>query len=707
MDNLNSILQKHKLHSNKLNTITYVENTKEDFSSGVLKGVEFKRNSLVQSERLDESCELYIDNSLPCRDQSPNPKRLTVVTRNWEDSEEGNVFTFGSGHYIRLDEEIAFDKHEDFTIEFKLMRIDNNIAANRWILGDVNSAPYLRICIANTSGHMDIRVGDHTFLIGNINEYIPPGKWSTLAIERHDRMLRVYIDGRIVYTHTTPSVQELKIKQNSTMMNWLVSEATSFANCYLKELSVYRKALYYGCNYHDRSNYRISPQITIPESTRSVTVNWEGLGDISLVEKNTKDSDSLITLSNGEIYTCDEVRVVQNTSTNVANKFRGYTKAHNFIRSRSQYIKFTNPLQKLVPEQDFTIEATVVLKSIPSTADLWPTNYSNNYMIFGVGTASSADGYQLCLNKQHIMFSNMEKAVVYCDHNAKVGEVHHYAVSRRGDTIRLFVDGVCMVEQEYTQHINRGEFAYVGTETLNGSYMDGYILDLRVFHRAKYVRNFVCEHKPFIPYNEIPVTNNKPIFNVPKKFSLKEEVQKGKSISNVKMDIKYPTDELVVHPHYKEDDSILYLYKEGNECTDVTGGYTTMIQFNPTTWTNQNLGESTPTALEVYALGLSTKNSIGTKRPINFSRYSKMFVDVSVKSKSSTGGEVSVYVFNNIIETSGYAPVGKSFAGTEGRITVELNISSLNSHYWVAALASSNHAESASHLVVHNIWLQE
>lgn len=707
MHNPSIILQKHKLNNNKLNTITYVESTEEDFNCGTLKGVQFKENSLMRSERLDESCELYIDNSLPCIDKSPNPKQITVVTRHWHDQEEGNVLEFSSGHYIRLDEDISFGRFEDFTVEFRIKRITNNIAANRWIIGDANAAPYFRLCLSDTGDYLNGKLGDYTFGCHIISEHTPPKKWITLALERHKGLITVYVDGRAVCTCPNPSVQELKMKKNSTLMSWSVGDTNHFSNCYLKELSLHRKALYCGDDYYDRESYRISPEIIVPEDTKSITLNWEGLGKVSVLQEDTTDSDGLLILSNGELYLPSGIHVVTDTSATAPIKFRGYSKTHNFVRAKTYGIRINNPLQRYRMEGDFTLESTVMMRSLPPGNDNWPTNYGNNFMMFAIGTTSSSDGYQFLLSNKRVMFANHDKVIVDCEHNAKVGEVHHYAVCRKDGTIRLFIDGVCVVEKEYTQHLNRGEFAYVGCETMDGAYLDGYILDLRVFDRAKYDKNFVCEHKPYSPYSETKMIKGKPMLNVPHKFKLKEEVGSGERISNVVMDIKVPVDEVVVHPKENIHDNILYVYKSGDECVDVTGGFNTMVQFNSTTWTNQNLATKLPESIDVYALGLKTKNSIVTNKPIAFSRFTKMFIDVSVHSKSDVSGDIGVYVYNNIVEVSGYMPAGKVFAGTEGRVTIEVNISSLNSHYWIGAYAAANSEAKESHITVHNIWLQE
>ena len=130
---------------------------------------------------------------------------------------------------------------------------------------------------------------------------------------------------------------------------------------------------------------------------------------------------------------------------------------------------------------DFTIEAWVQLKAMP-TSDSWPAAFNSWMEIVGVGTFNAADGWQFRIGQTLLAFgTNADTTAVTGTHGMSTGTWYHLAVTRSGNVYTLYVDGSSVGSATYTtQQPGSGAYGWIGAETGQGAYLNGYIDDLRI-----------------------------------------------------------------------------------------------------------------------------------------------------------------------------------------------------------------------------------
>ncbi len=146
---------------------------------------------------------------------------------------------------------------------------------------------------------------------------------------------------------------------------------------------------------------------------------------------------------------------------------------------------------------NFTVEAWVNLNAMP-TSDSWPASYQNWIVVVGVGTASLADGWQLRLGTTQIAFgTNSDTTAVTGAHGISIGNWYHIAAVRSGNVYTLYVNGVQVASATYTANApGTGAFTWIGSETGQSSYVNGYISNVRVTSGALYSGTFTPSTTP-------------------------------------------------------------------------------------------------------------------------------------------------------------------------------------------------------------------
>lgn len=128
----------------------------------------------------------------------------------------------------------------------------------------------------------------------------------------------------------------------------------------------------------------------------------------------------------------------------------------------------------------FTIEAWVYLKALP-TSDAWPTNFSSHMVVVGTGTASQGDGIDFIIGQTKLMIQSAD--IQYAStsvHGMSINTWYHIAVTRSGNTLAFFVNGNSIGTVAYSLSVSTGTNTYVGCETGEGAWFNGYMDDLRV-----------------------------------------------------------------------------------------------------------------------------------------------------------------------------------------------------------------------------------
>lgn len=146
---------------------------------------------------------------------------------------------------------------------------------------------------------------------------------------------------------------------------------------------------------------------------------------------------------------------------------------------------------------DFTIESWVYLNAMP-TSDSWPGSYSNWMEIIGVGSASVGDGWQFRIGQTVLAFgTNGDTTAVSATHGMSANTWYHLACVRSGNTYTLYVNGSSIGSATYTANApGTGAFTWIGSETNQGAYLNGYISNVRIVTSALYSSNFTPPTAP-------------------------------------------------------------------------------------------------------------------------------------------------------------------------------------------------------------------
>jgi hypothetical protein len=148
---------------------------------------------------------------------------------------------------------------------------------------------------------------------------------------------------------------------------------------------------------------------------------------------------------------------------------------------------------------NFTVEAWVYLNTMPTT-DSWPGSFANWMVVVGVGTATFGDGWQFRIGQTVLAFgTNSDSTAISATHNMTVGQWYHLAVTRSGNVYTLYRNGTSIGSATYTaNNPGTGAFTWIGTETNEGAYLNGYISNARVNSTAVYTSNFTPPINPLI-----------------------------------------------------------------------------------------------------------------------------------------------------------------------------------------------------------------
>lgn len=147
---------------------------------------------------------------------------------------------------------------------------------------------------------------------------------------------------------------------------------------------------------------------------------------------------------------------------------------------------------------NFTVEAWVYLNTMPTT-DSWPGSFANWMVIAGVGSASASDGWQFRIGQTVLAFgTNGDTTAVSATHSMVVGQWYHLAVTRSGNVYTLYRNGTSIGSATYTANApGTGAFTWIGTETNQGAYLNGYASNVRVVAgTAVYTANFTPPAAP-------------------------------------------------------------------------------------------------------------------------------------------------------------------------------------------------------------------
>lgn len=148
----------------------------------------------------------------------------------------------------------------------------------------------------------------------------------------------------------------------------------------------------------------------------------------------------------------------------------------------------------------------------------------------------------------------------------------------------------------------------------------------------------------------------------------------------------------------------LYLYKEGDKCNDITGGWDNQVNFPLTYWQSSTKGTFYSNYIACISSSLNAK-SLATTKKIDVSKCNKLYVEAKVPKKSGSSDVADISLSTALNEGGQVATL--SFKVNTDYEIYELNISSLSGEYYVRIKSAANAGSSGCEVYIKKIWLEE
>ena len=151
----------------------------------------------------------------------------------------------------------------------------------------------------------------------------------------------------------------------------------------------------------------------------------------------------------------------------------------------------------------------------------------------------------------------------------------------------------------------------------------------------------------------------------------------------------------------------LYLYKEGNECIDITGGWKGALTYTTSYWTGgQSIGTFNDSCVNLKTSAIRSLRRICTSKKINVSNYNTLYIELNQKTSTSSYGGTQLVVLNSLSEQTNWIPASVKASATGVKVVYSINLSNLNSSYYIGVVASVDYS-GAVEADIYNIWLEK
>lgn len=287
---------------------------------------------------------------------------------------------------------------------------------------------------------------------------LPVNSWGHIACTFDGTTYRIFINGTSVGSSTT-------LLQNYTLNGIDIGGRTAGATVYMTGYT---------------SNFRVV------KGSALYTSNF------------TPPTTPLTAISGTSLLTCQNAAFTDNSSNNYAvtaagnttvsgaNPFQaGYYSMGNITNAQDTGIGVVTNTAFNLGTGDFTVECWVNLFALP-TSNTWTTSAGGYQAIFSTGPSNSATGSQLYIGTTNILFDVVSdgSGPINVAHGMSPGVWYHIALSRSGNTFRLFKNGVLLqsgtdsnsMPTGYGWGVGRGE--PVGS--WNGGWVYGYLSNFRL-----------------------------------------------------------------------------------------------------------------------------------------------------------------------------------------------------------------------------------
>ena len=685
---MNDLLKLHKtVGGNGLNKLTYREYLDEHFNLGELDNVIVEDNTL-KNLRIDPTCLAYypftenlgdmtgnttITNDLGTLSIDTNEKALRVVNNR------GLLKNLNIANLTQL------------TVEYMWKPTHSNYGGGLFMWGLGHSLHPL-----GTNG-TKFGFWDGTNRIANIVPTL--NEWCHQMYTYNNGENKLYHNGNLVLTWTYT-----KTFSNTDMQMFCHQTSTNYNQGYVKHLKVHSKVLTEPTmdnipSYHG-SGYRISPPIELPKNVVSSKIDWEGEGKISVANKsylqNPNEVFPIDTYTDFDFT--DFTPTTTSTITTITSKqFTVRGNGHNkgmlnlALPSGSGAVKFNYTYSK-------------------GTGSY---NTSNQHLILGMRDNTIVEGahyndntYNNAWELQYTAFDTNQIKLIVCKDGNKTTVWTSSAITNFTMDVRWTNKFISITLYSSTGNELHSETYPLDFTTLPTTLMKGFALyngtiTMKILDEITDLP-FINEDLQYVPCckgENLPISLNQPY------LYLKQEVKGEETISNVKLEMKYKPKKEYIRPSNlkeEEDTNKTYLYKPGDECTPLTGGWgITNSSHNVTTPTY----ERTDRLRAHIVCGNSNGHHCGfiTNKAIDLTGYSKIYFDMS----NYHTDEFDRGLINIKSGSSSVASIGSPAYENAPRQIREIDISNINTSCIIQITAETVWNGKQAEVVIYNIWLEK
>jgi len=315
-----------------------------------------------------------------------------------------------------------------------------------------------------------IQTGTNLFGFYNGTQYVTniailPNIWYHVAASYDGTNLRMFVNGVLGYTGAVTAAAG-----TDSIYIGSVAGSSEFFSGYIAGLRVIRGKALYAAAFIPPTSFPTSS----PETILLIKGDNAGIYD-------STGGNNLETVGSAKVSTA-------------IKKFNSGSLQFN---GSTDYLMIPgNPIFNL-GTSDWTVEAWVYLNALP-TSDAWPTNFSQHMVLIGEGTASQGDGFCCIIGQTKLLVQNNDTQFASSGtHGMAINTWYHLAFVRSSGTIIFYVNGASTGSVAFSASLGTGAYTFIGCETAQGAYLNGYIDDLRFSRVARYTG----------PYFPLPTTS--------------------------------------------------------------------------------------------------------------------------------------------------------------------------------------------------------
>jgi hypothetical protein len=331
-----------------------------------------------------------------------------------------------------------------------------------WIFSTGPSSQYRTIISKRSGGsqwQIFIQITTNYFAFFNGTQYatnivILPNIWYHVAASYDGTNLRMFVNGVLGYTGAVNAVAG-----SDPIYIGGVTGSSEFFVGYITDLRVIRGRALYTANF-------IPP--TLPVA-------------------NTPETILLLRGDSAGIYDSTGGNDLQTVGAKVSTSIKKFNSGSMQFNGSTDYMVIPgNPIFSN-GTADFTVDCWVYLNAMP-TSDTWPTNYASTMVIVESGTFNAGDGFSCIIGTTKLLVHDNSDTSYTSpgNHGMVINTWYHLAYVRSSNTMIFYVNGSSIGSVAFSASLSTGSFTYIGCETTQGAFLNGYIDDLRFTRLARY-----------------------------------------------------------------------------------------------------------------------------------------------------------------------------------------------------------------------------